>query len=207
MARKRVVKKKQKAPVEMKPAKTPPLMESEGRFFQELVDASNRYTNLIKQEAQYKFILKRLEMDRKKIQTGEIKLPITMTLIPKLMSYQESDKKKILTVFDEQMKAYNANLLSLKGQIEHSYEDYLESAARNKEFLAIRFKDAKAKNIVPLRDIGEKDEEVLFEAEFKDLKENSEKKCQLKAAKKEAIKRNVARKKKNICECESCSNR
>lgn len=196
MARKRVVKKKQKAPVETKPAKINPLMASEGQFFQELVNASNRYTDLMKQEAQYKFIIKRLETDRKKIQKEVIKLPITMTLIPKLMSYQEHDKKKVLAVFDEQIKSYNTNLLSLKGQMEHRYEDYLESAARNKEFLNIRFKNAKAKNIVPLRDIGEKDEEVLFEAQFSDLVKDSNKQCQLKEAKKEAIKRNVARKKK-----------
>jgi len=86
--------------------------------------------------------------------------------------------------------------LSLEGQLEHRYENYMESAARNKEFLNIRFKNAKAKNIVPLRDIGEKDEEVLFEAEFKDLLKNPEKQCQLKAAKKEAVKRNIARKTK-----------
>ena len=65
--------------------------------------------------------------------------------------------------------------MSLKGQLEHRYEDYMESAARNKEFLNIRFKDVRAKNIVPLRDIGEKDEEVLFEAEFKDLLKDEKK--------------------------------
>ena len=196
MSKKRVVKKKQKAPVEIKPVTVLPLMESEGKFFQELVNASNRYTGLLKQEAQYKFIVKKLETDRKKIQQGEIKLPMLMTLIPKLMSYYEHDKKKVLKIFDEQIAAYNANLLSLKGQIEHRYEDFMESAARNKEFLNIRFKGAKAKNIVPLRDIGEKDEEVLFEAEYKDLLKNPQKQCQLKEAKKEAIKRNIARKKK-----------
>lgn len=205
MAKKRVVKAKSKASIEMKPTKTPPLMESEGRFFQELVNASNRYTELMKQEAQYKFIVKRLESDRKKIQTGEIKLPILMTLIPKLMSYQENDKKKVLAIFDEQIKSYNTNLLSLKGQLEHRYEDYMESAARNKEFLATRFKSAKAKSIVPLRDIGEKDEEVLFEAEFKDLVKNPKKQGELKKAQKEATRRNIARKKK--CTCANCSNR
>jgi len=196
MSKKRVVKKKQKAPVEIKPVTVLPLMESEGKFFQELVNASNRYTGLLKQEAQYKFIVKKLETDRKKIQQGEIKLPMLMTLIPKLMSYYEHDKKKVLKIFDEQIAAYNANLLSLKGQIEHRYEDFMESAARNKEFLNIRFKDAKVKNIVPLRDIGEKDEEVLFEAEFGDLLKSADKQAKLKAAKKEAVKRNVARKKK-----------
>jgi len=196
MAKKRVIKKKQTVLLEVKSQKVMPLMEEEGRFFQELVDASNRYTNLLKQKDQYKFIIKKLQEDRKKIQHGEIELPIIMTLIPKLMSYYEKDKKKVLKIFDEQIVSYNTNLLSLEGQLEHRYENYMESAARNKEFLNIRFKNAKAKNIVPLRDIGEKDEEVLFEAEFKDLLKNPEKQAQLKAAKKEAIKRNVARKTK-----------
>jgi len=196
MAKKRVIKKKQKVLVEVKPVQVPPLMDFEGQIFQELVNASNRYTGLLKQKAQYEYIIKKLEGDRKKIQQGEIKLPILLTLIPKLMSYQETDKKKVLKIFDEQIAAYNTNLLSLKGQLEHRYEDYMESAARNKEFLNIRFKDAKAKNIVPLRDIGEKDEEVLFEAEFKDLLKDEGKQLELKAAKKEAIKRNIARKKK-----------
>jgi len=196
MAKKKVIKKKQVVPLEEKSQKVMPLMESEGRFFQELVNASNSYTNLLKQKDQYKFIIKKLQEDRKKIQQGEIELPILMTLIPKLMSYYEKDKKKVLKIFDEQIASYNTNLLSLEGQLEHRYENYMESAARNKEFLNIRFKNAKAKNIVPLRDIGEKDEEVLFEAEFKDLLKNPEKQCQLKAAKKEAVKRNIARKTK-----------
>ena len=196
MAKKKVIKKKQVVPLEEKSQKVMPLMESEGRFFQELVNASNSYTNLLKQKDQYKFIIKKLQEDRKKIQQGEIELPILMTLIPKLMSYYEKDKKKVLKIFDEQIASYNTNLLSLEGQLEHRYENYMEFAARNKEFLNIRFKNAKAKNIVPLRDIGEKDEEVLFEAEFKDLLKNPEKQCQLKAAKKEAVKRNIARKTK-----------
>lgn len=205
MSKKRVVKKKQKAPVEMKPTQIAPLMAQEGQFFQELVNASNRYTDLLKQKAQYEFIIKRLETDRKKVQQGGIKLPILMTLIPKLMSYMENDKKKVLKIFDDQIAAYNTNILSLKGQLEHRYEDYMESAARNKEFLNVRFRNVKAKNIVPLRDIGEKDEEVLFEAEFKDLLKNKDKQSEFKAAKKEAIKKNIARKKKTPCQCKNCA--
>jgi len=196
MGKKRVVKKIQKQVAKVEPRPVMPLMESEGKFFQELVNASNRYTGLLKQEAQYKYVVKKLQEDRKKIQQGEIELPILMTLIPKVMSYYENDKKKVLKIFDEQIESYTTNLLSLKGQLEHRYEDYLESAARNKEFLQIRFKDAKAKNIVPLRDIGEKDEESLFEAEFKDLINDEGKQKALKEAQKEAVRRNIARKKK-----------
>lgn len=196
MARKRVVKKEVKAPVETKPTKINPLMESEGRFFQELVDSSNQYTNAMKQESQYQFILDKLKKDRKKIQDGDIKLPMTMTLIPKLLSYQEDDKKKILKIFDDQIAAYNANLATIKGQIELRYENFIESAVRNREFLNIRFKSAKAKKIVPLRDIGEKDEELLFEAEYANLVKDGDTQKEYHKASKEATKRNTARKKK-----------
>jgi len=196
MSKKRVIKKKQKVPTEVKPQRILPLMTEEGQFFQELVNASNRYTDAMKQEVQYKFIVKKLTEDKNKIQHGDVKLPVTLVLIPNLMSYQEDDKQKILKIFDDQIKSYNTNLLTLKGQIEHRYEDFMESAARNKEFLNKRFRNVVAKSIVPLRDIGEKDEEVLFEAEFGDLLKDAKKQEQLKAAKKEAVKRNVARKKK-----------
>ena len=193
MAKKRVIKKSKKIE---QPKRITPLMESEGRFFQELVDASNQYTNAMKQEAQYKFILNKLQEDRKKIQHGDIKLPMIMTLIPKLLSYQEDDKKKILKIFDDQIAAYNANLATIKGQIDLRYENYIESAVQNTEFLHIRFKEAKAKHIVNLRDIGEKDEELLFEAEFKDLAESKDLQKKFHKANKEAIKKNIARKTK-----------
>ena len=196
MARKRAAKK-QKAPV-VKPSRTLPLMEAEGRFFQELVDSSNQYTNLLKQESQYKFVLAKLNTDRKRIQDGDIEFPLLMTLIPKLISYWEHDKKKVLKIFDDQIKSYTANLWTLKGQIDSKYENYLESAARNKEFLNTRFQSAKPKNIVAVRDVGEKDEQVLFEAEFQDLIKDADKQEELKKAQKEAVKRNVARKKKTI---------
>lgn len=198
MARKRVVKKKAKAktPVEVKPTEIAPLMESEGRFFQELVESSNQLTGAKKQKAQFEFIINKLKEDRKKIQHGDIKLPMVMTLIPKLLSYYENDKKKILKIFDDQLAAYNANLATLKGQIALRYENFIESAVRNREFLNIRFKDAKVKHIVPLRDIGEKDEELLFEADYAKLVKDSDEQKKFRKAEKEAIKRNVVRKKK-----------
>ena len=196
MARKRVVKKKAKAPVETAPKQIAPLMEAEGKFFQELVDSSNQLTNARKQESQYVFILEKLKGDRKKIQDGDIKLPMIMTLIPKLLSYNENDKKKILKIFDDQIKAYSANITTIKGQIALRYENYIESAVRNREFLNIRFKSAKVKHIVPLRDIGEKDEELLFEAEFSKLTKDKDLQKEFHKAEKKAISKNIARKKK-----------
>jgi len=207
MTRKRAAKKEKKKTPEVKePTRINPLMAGEGRFFQELVDASNQYAKLLEKESQYKFIVKKLIADRKKIQDGDIALPVTLTLIPKLLSYPESDKKKVLKIFDEQIKAYNINLATLKGQIDARYENFIESGIRNREFLKLRFhSEVKTKSIVAMRKYGEKDEETLFNAEFKDLVNDPKKQQELKDAHKEAIKKNVARKTKSpACKCKSC---
>lgn len=189
--------KKAKIQKPEKPPKISPLVEVEGRFFQELVNASNQYTALLKQKAQYDFVIKKLSADRKKIQDGKIKLPILITLIPKLMWYMEEDKKEVLKIIDEQLASYNNMVKSLIGQIEIRYEQFAESGVRNREFLAKRFQSAAAKNIVPLRDVATKEEETLFEADFAELLKSEKKQKEFKNAKKEAVKKNVARKTKS----------
>lgn len=201
MARKKVIKKQKVSEVE--PTRIMPLMAGEGRFFQELVDSSNQLSKLMEKESQYKFIVKKLLTDRKQIQDEDIALPVNLTLIPKLMSYPEHDKKKVLKIFDEQIKAYNINLATLKGQVNMKYENFIESGIRNREFLKLRFNsEVKTKSIVAMRKYGEKDEETLFEGEFKELLKDPKKQEELKKAHKEAVKRNVARKTK--CQCNSC---
>jgi len=194
MAHKKTVKKDVKQ--EVKKQIKAPLSQTEGQFFQELVNSSNAYAALLKQRDQYDYVIKRLQADRKKIQTGEIKLPVIMTIIPKVMSYMEDDKKKVLKLIDDQITTYTSMVKGLQGQIELRQEQFIESGVRNREFLASRFKEAKAKQIVPLRDVAKKDEETLFEADFKELLESESKKEEFHKAQKEAVKRNVARKKK-----------
>jgi len=184
--KKKVVEKKA-------PKKVAPLVENEARFFQELVDASNRYTSLLKQKAQYEFIVRKLQEHRKKIQIGKIKLPVMLTLIPKVMTYPEHDKKEVLKIFDEQIKVYEVNIKSIVGQMEHRYEDYVESAVRNREFLNKRYSGLHAKEITQSRQTI-KDEEVLFEAAFKDLAKDEGLQDELKKAQKEAVKKNASRK-------------
>jgi len=102
-------------------------------------------------------------------------------------------------------KSYQKNILTLKGQIQQRYENYLESAVRNREFLNVRFQGVASKKIVPMRQYGEQEEEVLFESEFSDLIKDEGKQKELLAANKEAIRKNVARKKKSpACQCKSC---
>lgn len=184
-------RKRSNGKVEVKiPTQLPPLMQNEVQYFNELVEASNQYSGLLKQKAQYEYIVGQLQENRKKIQKDEVKLPINVTLIPKLMTYTESDKKKVLKMFDEQLKAYQQNLSALASQLTFAYENFTESGIRNKEFLTRRFEKVNVGKIVPDRKII-KDEEILFESEFTDMIKDPKIAKEFKEAKKEAIKKNA----------------
>lgn len=194
MAKKRQrANKKKSTKVEIK--QTKPLMSGEAQYFQELVDVSNRYAALLKQKAQYEFIVNKLQENRKKIQSGKIKMPVTLPLIPNVMNYSESDKKEIFKFFDEQITGYKNSVKDINGQLGHRYEEYVEIAVRTREFLTKRYGDLKGAKIVQAR-AGIKDEENLFEAEFNKLMKTSDNfdpkvKAEFEAAKKQAIKVNT----------------
>lgn len=181
-----------------------PIMEHEAKYFQELVDISNYYSGLMKQQAQFAFVVKSLQEARKKIQKDEVKMPVSITLIPKIMSYQEYDKKKVFKMFDMHIKTYQQKLSALETQLNFGRENFLEAGIRNREFLARRFGDATAKNIVPDRNII-KEEETLFESEIDDLVNDPKVSKKFEEAKKEAVKRNDEN--KAVCECESCKDK
>ena len=197
---------------EKKVSQLPPLVQGEAAYFNELVETSNMYADLLKQKAQYEYITGQLVENRKKVQQDKIKLPVNITVIPKVMTYPESDKKIVLALFDKHIKIFQDNTATIVAQLEFAYENFKESGVRNKEFLAARFEKVQAKNIVLARKII-KDEETLFEAEFSDMvkveggkKVRDEKKIkELKNAVKEANKRNA--KNKTVCECKSCKSK
>lgn len=199
--RKRAAKKVPEKVAVPEVRKVPPITEAEGQYFKELVETSNRYIALMQQQMKYEFVVKKLEDNRLKIQKDEYPMPFTLALIPNVMFYQEHDKKKILKIFDEQLTSYRGSIKAIKSQIDHRYEEYVESAVRNREFLIRKYGTLKAKQVAPDRKII-KDEEDLFEAEFSELLTNPEKLAEFKNAKKEAVKRNKARKTK--CECATC---
>jgi len=171
------------------PSKLAPLMQAEAQYFEELVSASNAYSGLLTQKAQYEQVLKQLQTRRKQVQKGEIKLPVNITLIPNVMAYSESDKKKVLEMFDMHIKIFQQKLNANVSQLEFAYENFTESGIRNKEFLSRRFERAKVKNIVPERQII-KGEDVLFEAEFAEMMKDPKKVAEFKKAEQEAAKRN-----------------
>lgn len=173
-----------------------PLNSMQGKYFQELVDTSNRYQAIMKQKEQYRFAIKQMESDRHKIQTGEIKGPFVLTIIPKVLSREVTDKKEILKIFDEQLKTYKKMVKALEGQLQHRYDEFVETGVRTRQFLEYKFGKEKVKGIVPDRKTGKDEEETLFEAEFEDLAKDPEIKKEFEKKKKEAIKKNVSRKTK-----------
>ncbi len=171
MSRKRANKNTTPTIQEFKKDKVLPLNEREGQYFKALADASSRVANSMKQKAQFEFIIQQIEKTREKIVKGEISLPVHITLIPKLMTYEESDKKKVLKMFDEQLNAYKQSLLAVNGQISHQHEEYVEIGIRVRDFMIKKYGAAKAEQIAidPAKRTPTDDEVVLFEGEFDQL--------------------------------------
>jgi hypothetical protein len=166
-----------------------PLSQVEGQYFQELVDTSNTYVALAKQRAQQEWIIKMLEEKRTAVQKGEISLPVSFTLIPKVATYQENDKKKVLEELDKTIKVYKDNLKSIMSQYYHRYEEYCEASVRVREFMKRRFGNVKAQTIVPDRKIVE-DEDKLFDAEIDKLLKDPNVQKEFVEASKKAAKKN-----------------
>ena len=187
---------KKKESKKQKPQRIKTMMEREAKYFQELVDTNNRYQAVLKQRTQYEFAIRQMEEDRKKVQKGELAGPFTLTVIPKVLSRQVEDKKEILDLFDKQLKTYKEMVKALTGQVEHRYEEYIESGVRTLEYMKKKFGNVKASQIVPDRRTAKEDEETLFEAEFDKLMKDPKTQEEFKKASKEATKKKVARKTK-----------
>ena len=169
-----------------------PLDTAETQYFNELVEASNRYSEMLGKQTQYRHIVGQLKESRTKIQKGDIEMPINLTLIPNVMTYPEGNKQVVLKIFDETIKNYVKSLQALDNKVDYFYEAFVESGIRNREYLARRFADAAAKQITPGR-VTIKDEKTLFEAEIDDLldpKKKEQIKEDYKKAKKVAIEHN-----------------
>lgn len=169
-----------------------PLDTAETQYFNELVEASNRYSEMLGKQTQYKHIVGQLKESRTKIQKGDIEMPISLTLIPNVMTYPEGDKVVVLKIFDETIKNYVKSLQALDSKVDYFYEAFVESGIRNREYLARRFANATAKQIAPSR-VVIKDESTLFETEIDDLldpKKKEQIKKEFKKANKKAVEHN-----------------
>ena len=154
-----------------------PLMVQEPIYFNELVDLSNQYAKLKQQYDQYEFIKVNLVARRDKIAKGDIKLPISIQLTQD-MYYDEHDKKKILKLFDEQIKTITNSVAAVKQQVEVRRDMYVESGLRLLTFARNRFGAYEMKEFRPRgpsinkeeKILAEKEYDELFEANVKDMK-------------------------------------
>jgi len=131
-------------------------------------------------------------MARKRANSCKNKNTAEVKTKPKSMPLKETDKKEIFKFFDDQIKSYQASIKSIEGQLSHRYEEYVESAVRNREFLDQRYSNLRAKHVsVGRKEIS--DEEELFKADFEKMMKDSKTQKKFIEAKKEAVKKNTQR--------------
>lgn len=149
-------------------ANATPLMVQEPIYFNELVDLSNQFAKLKQQHDQYDFIRVNLIARRNKIAKGDIALPISIQLTQD-MYYNESDKKKILKLFDEQIKTITNSVTAVKQQVQVRRDMYVESGLRLLTFAENRFGKYKMKEFEPRSPSLSKKEKALAEKEYDEL--------------------------------------
>lgn len=167
-----------------------PLYQTDTIVFNELVELSNQYAKLDKQYKDYEFIRINLIARRKKIQKGEIKLPIQIQLTQD-MYYSENDKKKVLAAFDEQIKTITNSVAAVKQHVTARRDMYIESGLRLLEFAKNRYGQYKMQEFKPRgatiteneKELMEEEYDELFKADAKDME-----KPEVKAAFEEAMK-------------------
>lgn len=193
-SRKRANKKpKASVPIEVKVVdreQALPLYQTDTVVFNELVELSNQFAKLDKQHRDYEFIRVNLIARRKKIQKGEIKLPIQIQLTQD-MYYSEDDKKKVLAVFDEQIKTITNSVAAVKQHVTAARDMYIESGLRLLEFSKDRYGQYKMQEFKPRGATITESEKELMEEEYNELfKANAKdmQKPEVQAAFKEAMK-------------------
>lgn len=145
-----------------------PLMVQEPIYFNELVDLSNQFAKLKQQYDQYEFIRVNLISRRDKIAKGDIQLPISIQLTQD-MYYNERDKKKILKLFDEQIKTITNSVTAVAQQVQVRRDMYVESGLRLLTFAENRFGKYKMKEFEPRSPSLSKKEKELAEDEYEEL--------------------------------------
>lgn len=167
-----------------------PLYQNETIVFNELVELSNQYAKLKQQHDQYEFIRVNLISRRKKIQHGVIKLPILIQLSQDTY-YNEDNKKKVLAMFDEQIKTITNSVTAVKQQVTIRRDMYVESGLRLLTFAKSRYGQYKMEEFRPRGATVTKDEKKLTEVQYDELFRADAKdmaKPEVKVAFKEAVK-------------------
>jgi len=167
-----------------------PISPMEVQVFQQLIDISNQYGKLRHQYEEYNTVLNSLKERRKKIQTGEIELPILMPL-SKNKYYQCNDKKMILKEMDNEIDIISNALKGVEGQLTNHRDSYIEAGLAVRNFADNKFSKYKPKNTYSVGCSPKKEEKVLFEGELDEILKDEEKRKEFRKASEKAIKENA----------------
>jgi hypothetical protein len=182
MARKRSREVKENIE-EVKKQNIAPLHAKEGQLLQNFANLATNYDKLLKQQQQYKFVVKSMYDTRKKIQDGEI-TALHITVAPGTTA-PLTNKKEMIEYIDDQIKTMNQALLGINGQVEHKKDLFIESGLHLRSWCDSRFGKYKPSEVTGFRGgkakAIEADEKVLFEQAFEDLDEEAFKKAKDKA--------------------------
>lgn len=175
MAHKRKVTQevKQVQPPILTQTKVPTLSNSDGQRIQELVDLNNTYGALDKQIKQYDATIYMRETLKKRILSGDFKMPLIIHL-SQTISYAEGDKEKAIQHIENEIKNLKMARQGLMASYEHRRDEYVESVIRVSRLLGEKVKGFEIKKVFGGRTgsadrLSEEDEQKSMENQLEEL--------------------------------------
>ena len=144
------------------------LNQNDASLLKEIFELSNNVAALIKDYAEKVIIVKQMRLSAKSIL--DEKQPL-MIQVAKNLFKTEKDYKKLSKSIKDQANIVEKQLILVKGQIAHRYEDYVSALIRHNRYIETIVKDAELKSITGHRPDKEtkEEEKVLFKKEFDDM--------------------------------------
>jgi hypothetical protein len=119
-----------------------PLMQLHGNMMQESVKLSNKFSQVLKNQSDREFALKKMEIFIDKLKNGKIKPPVIMKQSENIFvpRYNLNEIKK---EYEHDAKILRDSIKILEGQASHWYDEYRDSLVRLYSFLDIHLGENK----------------------------------------------------------------
>lgn len=169
-----------------------PVTQNEANLFQGLIQISNNYGKLKKQQAEYDMVLRSLKDKRKAVTKGEIELPIMMPF-GKNKFYQCNDIKYVLKEIDSEIGILSNASKGIEGQVTQHKDAFVEQGLAIADYAANKFGKYKPENVYSKGCNPKKDETILFEGEMEDMLKNKHTKAEFQKAVAKANKLNKSK--------------
>lgn len=168
--------------------KLTPIVQNEANLFQQIIQLSNQYAKLRKQQNEYEIILKAMKEKRKEVVDGKVKE--IMLPFGKNKFYPCNDKKQILKELNSEIDILSNALKGVTGQVTNFQDALIEQGLAIRAWADNKFGKYKPKNTYTKGCNPQKEETVLFEGEMDELMKNEELQEKFKKAQKVAVKEN-----------------